>query len=447
MLYNVYMNVNDVVELDILSCGMDGDGVARCDGKVVFVPYTLSGERVRAVVKSVKKNYATASVIKVLSPSPSRVEPDCPHYYKCGGCDTRHLSEDYRRAALLGELENNLKKIAKLSVAPIEFISSPLSRRNKITMPFGYKDGAVVLGMYRKNTHVVEPVDCLFSSEAVRDAVRTVCAFANEYRLPVYDGRTGKGLLRHLALRESGGRLSVALVVAADGFEGENVLAERLSGYCDFFICPNTVKNNVIMGNSVRLVKGNERLKVDVLGVSAELSPLSFFQVNDEIRDRLYTDAIGEISAPTLVDLYSGIGITSNLAAKKCDRVFGVECVPQAVIDADRTAEMNGNGNKIKNICGNVEDVLPTLGIQGEVDVLVDPPRKGCGASVMTEIAKLQPNKLIYISCNHATMSRDLRIFLDAVGGYSPVYCRVYDMFPCTHHVEAMIVLSRAEAV
>ena len=443
MLYNIRMNVKDVIEIDIESSGMDGEGVARYDGKVVFVPYTLQGERVRAVVKSVKKNYATASVIKILSPSPSRVEPDCPHYYKCGGCDTRHLSDDYRRAVLVGELENNLKKIAGLSVTPTEFVSSSTPRRNKIAMPFGCKDGHVVLGMYRKNSHVVEPVDCLFASERMREVVRTVCEFADEYKLPAYDERSSKGLLRHLVMREAGERLSVALVVAADGFEGESVLSGRLPSFCDFFICPNTAKNNVIMGSSARLVKGNERLKVNVLGVSAELSPLSFFQVNDEIRDRLYLDAIGEMTAPTLVDLYSGIGITSNLAARKCDKVYGVECVPQAVVDADRTAAANGNADKIINTCGDVEKVLPMLGISGDMDILVDPPRKGCGAPVMTEIAKLRPSKLIYISCNHATMCRDIRIFLDAVDGYSLTACRVYDMFPCTHHVETLCVLSK----
>lgn len=437
------MREKEIIEVNIVRSGMDGEGIAEVDGKVVFVPYTLAGERVRAVVCEVKKKYAAASVIKILAPSPHRVAPDCPHYYKCGGCDTRHLDGEYRRAMLMSELENNLRKIARLDAAPTEFIASAIARRNKLAMPFAVVGGRVVLGMYRKNSHEVVPVDCLFASERMREAVRVVTQFADEKKLSVYDERTGKGLLRHLVVREAGGRLSVALVVAADRFDGESVLAERLPSCCDFFVCPNTRKNNVIMGDSARLVKGNERLAVNVLGVRAELSPLSFFQVNDEIRDRLYADAIGEVSAPTLVDLYSGIGITSNLAAKKCDRVYGVECVPQAVVDADGTAAINGNADRIVNTCGDVERVLPTLGVTGRVDVLVDPPRKGCGAAVMTEIAKLSPEKLVYISCNHATMCRDVRIFLDARSDYRVSTCRLYDMFPCTHHAETLVVLTR----
>ncbi|MDE6401200.1 MAG: 23S rRNA (uracil(1939)-C(5))-methyltransferase RlmD, partial [Clostridiales bacterium] len=183
---------------------------------------------------------------------------------------------------------------------------------------------------------------------------------------------------------------------------------------------------------------------VDVLGVKAELSPLSFFQVNDEIRDTLYIAAIGEVEADTLIDLYNGIGITSNLAARKCKKIVAVECVPQAVKDADRTAEINGNSDIIKNVCGKVEEVLSEL--KGEIsgaDVLIDPPRKGCGADVAASIASVRPNKLIYISCNHATMCRDIRAFLDVAPDYELTDCRIFDMFPNTHHTEVLCVLCK----
>ncbi len=445
------MNVKDVVELDIIDSGMDGEGVARLDGKVVFVPYTLVGERVRAVVKSVKKNYLTASVIKVLSPSPHRVTPACPHYYKCGGCDTLHIDGKYRREALVGDLKNNLKKIAGIEYSP-EFVAGD-GARNKLSMPFGLSGGKTVIGMYRHGTHTVEPVDCGFMGELTRETVRVVLDAVNRRNISVYDEKSGRGLLRHLVIREIGGRASATLVVNGDGIgdDIEREIGDALQQSVDFFVCPNTRRNNVVMGDSVRLVKGEPRLPVNVLGVRAMLSPLSFFQVNDSIRDKLYEAAISCVNSPALIDLYSGIGITSNLAAKKCEKVIAVEVVPQAVEDADATAELNGNADKIRNICGTAEDVLPDIaaGLNCDVDVLVDPPRKGCGGAVMTAISNLAPKRLVYVSCNHATMCRDVRIFIDECAAHGDDYevcdCRIFDMFPQTHHVETLFCLSKRQ--
>lgn len=444
------MNVKDIIDIEITDNGMSGEGVGRFDGKVVFVPFTLKGERVCAVVCKVGKTSAQASAIKVLSPSADRVKPACPHYYKCGGCDTEHLDADFRRAALIAELKNNFKKIAGLNVEPNGFFACDGAKRNKLAMPFGLRDGKVVLGMYKRNTHEVVPVGCKMAGEATADAVRAVLEFCNKKKLSVYDERTGRGLLRHLVVREISGcaRISVTLVVNGDGLSArdEEELASLLSERVDFFICPNTRKNNVIMGDAVRLVNGEPRLKVNVLGIKAELSPLSFFQVNDGVRDMLYSHIVESIRADALIDLYSGIGITSNLAAKKVRRVVAIECVPQAVADADRTARLNGNADRILNICGNVEDVLPS--IRGELDsadILVDPPRKGCGSAVMTAIAQAATSRLIYVSCNHATMCRDIRLFLDAAEACGKNFeicdCALFDMFVGTHHVETLVCL------
>jgi 23S rRNA (uracil1939-C5)-methyltransferase len=443
LLYTFVMNVKELIEVDIIDSGMDGHGVARCDGKVVFIPYVLKGERVRAVVKSVKKKFAEASVVKVLSASPHRVAPECPHYYKCGGCDAAHYDGEYRRAALVGEIRNNLKKIAGVDLGEIGFVASNGVARNKIAMPFCLSGGRVALGMYRHGTHTVELVACRFASDAMLGIAKTVVEFCNAERLGVYDEATGRGLLRHLVLRSVGGRTSVVLVINAERFAAGSKLAALLPDDCDFFISANTRRTNVIMGESVRLVKGNARLPVDVLGVKAELSPLSFFQVNDYIRDRLYTAAIERLTSPTVVDLYSGIGITSNLAANAGKSVIAVECVVQAVEDADRTAALNGNADVIENICGNAEDVLPRLSerVRG-ADILVDPPRKGCGAAVMRAVAELRPARLVYISCNHATMCRDVAPLIS--DGYKISNCTAFDMFPDTHHVETLLTLDRA---
>ncbi|MCM1368299.1 MAG: 23S rRNA (uracil(1939)-C(5))-methyltransferase RlmD [Roseburia sp.] len=444
------MNVKDVIEVEIISNGMDGEGIARVDGKVLFVPYTLKGERVRVAVKQVKKSYAFATAVKVIAPSPHRTTPECPHFYKCGGCDMGHIDGEYRREILTDELKNNFKKIVGVDCAPTEFIAAPTgcgATRNKISMPFGTVGGNVVLGLYRHNTHTVEPVDCAMQAADAKKIARAVCDFANSKRLSVYDERSGDGLLRHLVLRSLGGRTSAVLVVNGTGkldFEAE--LAARLPDTCDFFISENTRRNNVIMGDTVRLIKGNARISAEVSGVRVEVSPLSFFQVNDYMRDRLYAEAMSQAASDTLIDLYSGIGVTSNLAAKKCKSVVGVEIVPQAVADADRTARLNGNADRIRNICGDVAKAISELRAEGacnDADVLVDPPRKGCGAQVMRELAEVLPNRLIYISCNHATMCRDIRLFLDAAPDYNIATCKMFDMFPNTHHTEVLVCLER----
>lgn len=437
------MNINQAIDMDIVSNGMNGEGVARVDGKVVFVPYTLCGERVRAVIKTIKKQYATASVIKVLEASPDRVTPDCPHYYKCGGCDMGHVSNTYRENTLVGELRNNLKKIAGREVNDIEFVrfSGDGLPRNKLSMPFGISGGKVIVGLYRQNTHVVEPVVCMLASERMKTVANIVCEFANAHNISTYNEKSNKGVLRHLVMREIGRRISVTLVInRAEPQKWVSGLAAVLPEYVDFFVSPNTKRNNVILGDDVRLVRGNARLHAEILGVKAEISPLSFLQVNDEIRDKLYDAALDCIESDALIDLYSGIGITSNLAAKKCKRIVAVECVPQAVEDADRTAETNGNARVIKNICGNVDDIVAKLSEEyAGADVLIDPPRKGCGEGVMCAVRDMKPNRIVYISCNHATMCRDIAQLTD----YEITECKLFDMFPHTHHAETLVCLSR----
>ena len=443
------MNVKDIIEVEIEDNGMDGEGVARAEGKVVFIPYTLKGEKVRAAVKSVKARYCNASAIKILSPSPFRVQPDCPHYFRCGGCDTMHISDDFRREMLISDLKNNLKKIAGLNDVYCEFVPCEEKNgvRNKVAMPFGTAEGKTVVGLYRHGTHLLEAVDCKMLGPIGKSAVKTVVDFANEKKISAYIEKSGKGLLRHLVIREIGGRASVTLVVNGEGIGAlpERELSARLGDNVDFFISPNTARNNVIMGKTARLISGNATLSVNVLGVKAELSPLSFFQVNDKVRDMLYCAALKNVKAHTLIDLYSGIGITSNLAAKTCAKVYAVECVPEAVTDADRTAELNGNTDKIKNICGEAETVLPFLTekISGGVDILVDPPRKGCGSAVMRAVVAAKPSSVIYISCNHATMCRDIAPLISGEYGteYSIDTVKLFDMFPHTHHSETLVVL------
>lgn len=439
------MNLKQTIDIDIESNGVNGEGIARVDGKVVFVPFTLKGERVRAVVKCVKRKYAQADVIKVLSSSPYRKTPDCAQYFKCGGCDTCHIDDGYRKQTLVSELKNNLKKIAGIEFESIGFVESDTLMRNKIAMPFGYDKGRVTLGMYRQGTHsFVSVIDsCLLLNPNMRKISGIICDFANEFNIPCYNESTEDGILRHLVMRTVGGRTSATVVINAHDLYNESELYSRLSGVeCDLFVSTNTRKTNVIFGDSVRLIGGEPVLKAEVMGVRAELSPQSFFQVNDCIRDKIYKAAIDHIQSDTLIDLYSGIGITSNIAASKCKSVISVELSPQAVKNAVHTAELNGNGKTIDTRCGSVEKIINDITVQ-DCDVIVDPPRSGCGGNVMRAIAQIHPKNLIYISCNHATMSRDISELITAAPDYSLISCDIYDMFPTTHHVETVVLLSR----
>lgn len=444
------MKKGDIIEIDIDSSGMNGEGVARYDGLVIFVPFTIIGEKVRAQVLNVKKTYANARVIKVLKASELRVKPECENFFKCGGCDMMHITLDEEKRIKTSEIENNLLKIGGISHAVDNFIDSPfeLGYRNKAQFPFGRDtDGNIAVGYFKPNSHIFVPcAKCLLVGDFVKPIVDIVLKFCNSEGLSIYDERTHNGLLRHLVLRKVNDSIAVTLVINGESVKNLDRLADELPPKTSLYVNVNKAHTNVILGKQYKLIKGDMNLPCDVLGVKAKLAPDAFMQINDGIRDLLYTRAIQLMDEEVAVDLYSGIGITTNLLAKKCKKVYSIEIVESACENARETARLNENTSKIEVICGDASVEMPKLAkrIEGEICVLLDPPRKGVDESVLTALLTLNPSKIVYISCNHATMARDIALINSlSADQYIIIELNAYNMFPRTHHVEILVCLER----
>lgn len=444
------MRKGDIIEIDIDSSGMNGEGVARCDGLVVFVPFTLVGERVRAQVLNVKKSFATARVIKVLNVSELRVKPVCENFFKCGGCDMMHITLDEERRIKTAEIENNLSKIGGISREIDNFIDSPLELgyRNKAQFPFGRdKNGKIAVGYFKPNSHIFVPcTECLLVGDFIKPIVSAVLDFCNLEGLSVYDETTHSGLLRHLVVRKVDKHNAITLVINGESIKNIDKLANKLPPEASLYLNVNKANTNVILGKQYKLIKGDMNLPVEVLGVKAKLAPDAFMQINDGIRDLLYNRAIELMGDGIAVDLYSGIGITTNLLAQKCEKVYSIEIVESACENARETARLNENTSKIEVICGDAAVEMPRLAmrINGEISVLLDPPRKGVDESVLKALLTLNPSKIVYVSCNHATMARDIALINSLSGDqYTISELNAYNMFPRTHHVETLACLKR----
>lgn len=444
------MRKGDIIEIDIDSSGMNGEGVARCDGLVVFVPFTLVGERVRAQVLNVKKSFATARVIKVLNASELRVKPVCENFFKCGGCDMMHITLYEERRIKTAEIENNLSKIGGISREIDTFIDSPLELgyRNKAQFPFGRdNNGKIAVGYFKPNSHIFVPcTECLLVGDFIKPIVGAVLDFSNLEGLSVYDETTHSGLLRHLVVRKVDKHIAITLVINGESIKNIDKLANKLPPEASLYLNVNKANTNVILGKQYKLIKGDMNLPVEVLGVKAKLAPDAFMQINDGMRDLLYNRAIELMGDGIAVDLYSGIGITTNLLAQKCEKVYSIEIVESACENARETARLNENTSKIDVICGDAAVEMPKLAmrINGEISVLLDPPRKGVDESVLKALLTLNPSKIVYVSCNHATMARDIALINSLSGDqYIISELNAYNMFPRTHHVETLACLKR----
>lgn len=445
------------LELKIDDVGMEGEGIAHAEEYTVFVPFALPGETVRAQAVTVnhRKRIAFARPIKILSASPDRIKPACPAFGVCGGCDYMHADYAAELKFKRQNLASILKKNAGLDTDISDVVPSdnPLGYRNKAQLVFGEKDGKTVLGFYRERTRTVKALaDCPLHGAWMRPLISAVTDWANRNKLSAYSSDTRSGLLRHLVVRVLDGFASVTIVATSfsipdtDGLVAalDKVFGERYS----LGISENPSSGGKIMGDGYRYVlKRASDIIVD--GVLVEVGPYSFFQVNDHIRKRVYERLIGMVSPcenTLFVDLYAGIGLTGIPIAKAGGRVINVEIVPEAVRDADKLYAANGVSDKVKNIAGDAADVLPRLipEFSGrDVTVYIDPPRKGISsdmAKLLNTLAAESDFKLIYLSCNPATLSRDLKL-LEAFEVVPPVI--PFDMFPRTANLETLVLLSR----
>ena len=440
----------DEFEGVVTDFGMSGEGIVKDGAYPVFVPFAIVGEKVRVRIVHAKKDYAFGELIEVLTPSNERVKPRCRHFGRCGGCDLQHLSHDMQEEVKRASVERTMKKAGIDVSVPACVSGAAWAYRNKLALPFGRmgRHGKIVLGFFEKKSHRVVPLkDCPLHGEWAAKVVAAVTGWANECGLSVYDEGTGKGLLRHVVARYIT-TLSVVIVLNGDDIPHADVLAAELgTHFKDFalYVSPNKAKTNVIMGESVRLVRGKERPQ-ELGAFSAVVSPASFLQVNDEMRERLYAAACAALdgSEGDIVELYSGVGLlTAELALRLPQaKITAVEIVPEAVRDAEKLMRSLGLSERVTEICGDAADYMrSSAGSTAPRALLVDPPRKGCDEAVLSAAVDAEFQRIVYISCNPATLARDLKFLIDR--GYALRSLQPYDLFPETMHVENIAVLER----
>ena len=430
----------------------EGAGVARIDGFVVFVSGALRGEVCRILILKVLRSVAFAKVLEVLSPSPHRIAPDCPYFPRCGGCTYRHM--DYAEELRLKRqrVQDNLARIGGSAVEVEEILGAEetLRYRNKAQYPVS-PEGRV--GFYRSRTHeVIDTVSCLLVKSEADAAAAAVRRYMQDFRVAGYDERTGRGLVRHIYVRSNTkGECLICLLVNGKRLPHEAELVERLREACPkavgVVLGENTRRDNVILGERYRTLWGADRLEDVLCGKSFRLSVPSFYQVNHAQAERLYAKAIefARLTGDeTVLDLYCGAGTITLALADDARRVLGAEIVPEAIADAQENAVRNGVSN-VEFFCGDASDVAAKLAREHlRPDVItVDPPRKGLAESVIESIASMQPERVVYVSCDSATMARDVGRF--AALGYEAKRACAVDLFPRADHVETVVLLSKGE--
>ncbi len=447
---------NQEYEVDIIDDGYQGEGIAKIDNFPIFIQEAIKGERIKIKILKVQTNFAYGKIIQIIKESSNRVDAECEEYKKCGGCNLRHISYDYTLKIKKAIVENCLYKALNKNIEVHDVIGmeNPLFYRNKLQYPVGIdKDGNAVMGVYSSRTHNIVPVsNCYIQNELCNKNANDIFAFIKENNVSVYNETTLKGTVRHIVIRigVKTNEVLVTIVVNDNKFKMDKefvkYITEKYPNIKSIVKNYNTKNTNVILGNKNEIMFGRGYI-YDILGeYKFKISPLSFYQVNPIQTEILYNTALNEIkSSPDIknsiaLDLYCGIGTIGIFASKYFKKVYGIEIVEQAIEDAKENAKINNVGN-IEFYAGDVEKVLPQ--ILDKIDekpkiVFVDPPRKGLDNKTVELLKSLKPEKIIYISCNPATLVRDLKELQETytINSVQPV-----DMFPFTHHVECVAVL------
>ena len=450
---------NDRVVLDIEDMGAEGEGIGKMDGFPLFVKDALIGDRIEARITKLKTRYGYARLEKVLVPSSFRVEPVCRFHRQCGGCQLQALSYEKQLEFKQNKIRNNLVRIGGFSEALVSGCMEPIvgmdelfHYRNKAQVPIGTdKEGNLVAGFYAGRTHnIIANTDCALGVAENREILEVILAYMRENHICAYDEMTGNGLVRHVLIRKgfASGELMVCIVINGSRLpEGEKLVERlrRIPGMTSVSYSVNRKNTNVIMGDEIHMLWGSRTIQDRIGGILFSVSPLSFYQANPVQTKKLYDLAVEYADLKgmeTVWDLYCGIGTISLFMAQKAGQVYGVEVVPQAIEDARENARLNGVGNAAFFV-GKAEDVLPEKyereGIRADV-IVVDPPRKGCDEKCLDTILKMRPERIVYVSCDSATLARDLKVLCD--GGYELMRWRGVDMFGMTVHVETVVMLS-----
>ena len=449
---------NTVCQVEIEDIGESGEGIGKVEGYTLFIKDAVIEDVVEAKIMKAKKHYAYARLERVITPSPFRVVPRCSFYRQCGGCQLQALSYEKQLEFKQNKVRNNLIRIGGLTseavdkaMEPAVGMDEPFFYRNKAQFPFGVdKEGKTVTGFYAGRTHsIIANTDCALGAAENKIILEKILAYMKEEGIAAYNEKSHQGLIRHVLIRKgfATGQLMVCLVINGKRLPEEKRLIEalcRIPGMSSISISTNQEKTNIIMGKEIRLLYGKEQIEDTIGGLTFQISPLSFYQVNPVQTEKIYAKAL-EYAAltgrETVWDLYCGIGTISLFLAGKARQVYGVEIIPEAIADAKKNAAYNGIAN-VDFFVGKAEEILPEKyakeGIYADV-IVVDPPRKGCDEACLCTMVKMEPKRIVYVSCNSATLARDVKYLREQ--GYEMERVGVFDNFPNTGHVECVIMM------
>ena len=462
------MQKNDLVTVAIEDIGVGGEGIGKVDGYTLFIKDAIIGDVVEAKIVKAKKNYGYARLMNIVTPSENRVEkPACPMARRCGGCQIQEMKYGAQLAFKEGKVRGNLERIGEVPtelldkvMQPIVGMEEPFHYRNKAQFPIGTdKEGHIITGFYAGRTHSIIPnTDCALGVAVNQKILEIILHFMENNHISAYDEEKHKGLVRHVLIRYGfkTDEIMVCLVINGEKLPHAEKLVDKLckiSGMTSITISVNKAKTNVIMGNEIKLLWGQTYITDYIGNVKYQISPLSFYQINPVQTEKLYGLALDYADLngnETVWDLYCGIGTISLFLAQNAKQVYGVEIVPQAIDDARNNAKINDITNA-EFYVGKAEEVLPEYyreyqeshgGETAHADVIVvDPPRKGCEESLLQTIVDMQPEKVVYVSCDSATLARDVKFLRES--GYELKKITPVDQFPNTVHVETVVLLSQ----
>lgn len=453
---------NDIIVVTIDDIGADGEGIGKADGYTLFIKDAVIGDTVEAKITKAKKTYGYARLEKILESSPFRIEPKCRFHRQCGGCQIQALRYDKQLEYKEKKVRNNLLRIGGFGEAylntvmePIVGMDEPYYYRNKAQFPIGTdRDGNIIAGFYAGRTHNIIPnTDCALGVKENRQVLECILDYMEKNHITAYDEMSGNGLVRHVLIRKgfASNQIMVCLVINGRKLPVKEQLLQgllKIPGMTSVSLSFNREKTNVIMGKELETIWGKDYIVDSIRDIEFKISPLSFYQVNPVQTEKLYSIALdfaGLSGKETVWDLYCGIGTISLFLSQKAKQVYGVEIVPQAIEDAKANAKLNGIGNA-EFFVGKAEEILPQQyeknGIYADV-IVVDPPRKGCDSVCLETMLKMKPERIVYVSCDSATLARDLKVL--AEGGYEVKRVRAVDMFGGTVHVESVVLLSKVQ--
>ena len=465
---------NEEREGVVASVGAEGEGILKDEGIIVFVPFALPGEKIKYKVLKVKDKFAFGKVLEILTPAEERVRPKCPAFGKCGGCRLQHVKYSNQLKIKEKNIETCFAKIAglRVSVSSCAKGDNEYRYRNNLQLPVRKQNGQTVLGFYAENSHRVVPIeDCLINAPWTSGIINAAKAFMEEFGLEGYCEETGEGDVKEITVKDIKGNLIITLVSPRSNVKGLSRFPEIIKKFVKYtfslYLNVNPHNNNVIYGEEFRLICGAPEYSAEMLGIKFKIGVTSFMQVNNSVCSKLYSAAISLLKldgSQTVIDAYSGAGVMTALLALRAKKAIGIEVVPEAVHLADILKEQNGLGDKMENIPGRCEDELPGIITRerakgGEVNIVLDPPRKGCDIKVIEALIESGADKIVYISCKPSTLARDVGLLVGSLiysdgqlvklKEYTPRYTvktvKPFDMFAQTKHIETLVLLERTQ--